>query len=281
MEEARGLQDLSVVAFESRRATEMAELIRRHGGEATVAPSMREAPLQDNTAATELLERLSRGEVDIVVFLTGVGARALAAAVAERFPRQQLVELLGRATLVARGPKPVAALREMGLKPEAVAPEPNTWREVLATLDEHAPVAGRRVAVQEYGASNPELVEGLAQRGADVLLVPVYQWAWPEDTGPLRDAVRRLASGEYDLALFTSATQVEHVVQISEVLGLRPALASAASRTVFASVGPVCSEALRRHGLPVDVEPEHPKMGQLVAAAASRVRDLLAHKRPR
>jgi hypothetical protein len=41
----------------------------------------------------------------------------------------------------------------------------------------------------------------------------------------------------------------------------------------------VCSEALRGHGLPVDLEPAHPKMGHLIAALADRGRALVAAKR--
>jgi uroporphyrinogen-III synthase len=194
-------------------------------------------------------------------------------------PPGRLSELLARTTLVARGPKPVAALREMGLAPHVRVPEPNTWREILAALDAHSPVRGRRVAVQEYGRPNPELLAGLRERGADALAVPVYRWAMPEDVGPLEDAVRRLAAGEADFALFTSARQVDHVMQVAAGLALEEPLRRACRRTAIASIGPVCSEALAAYDLPVDLEPEHPKMGQLVRAVAERGPELLAAKR--
>ncbi len=100
--------------------------------------------------------------------------------------------------------------------------------------------------------------------------VPVYRWALPEDREPLREAVSHLARGEADYVLFTSGRQVDHVMQTAEELGLREAVLDAASRTVVGSIGPVCSEALRRHKLPVDLEPEHPKMGHLIVAIAHR-----------
>ena len=273
------LSGVTVLSFESRRAAEMAELIRRHGGTPLSAPSMRELPLRENPAATEFLRGLERGEVDVVVLLTGVGTRALVAALADECPPERFAGLLGGTTIVARGPKPVAALREIGLAPHVIAAEPNTWREILAALDREAPVRDRRVAVQEYGQPNPELLAGLAERGARVLQVPVYRWALPDDTGPLRDGVRRLAAGAVDVALFTSARQVEHVLQTADALALRAELLAAARRVVVASIGPVCSEALHAHGLPVDIEPEHSKMGHLVAAVARRGRERLAAKR--
>ncbi len=273
------LSGLTVLAFESRRAAEMAELIRRFGGSAVAAPSMREVPLGSSPEAEEFLRRLASGGLDVVILLTGVGTRTLAAALASRCPRERFAALLRSTTVVARGPKPVAALRELGLAPDVLVPEPNTWRELLATLDDAVPVAGRCVAVQEYGRTNPELLDGLRARGADVLRVPVYRWDYPEDQGPLRDGVARFADGGVDIALFTSARQVDHMVDTAAQLGRLDDLLRAARRVVVASIGPVCSEALQAHGLPVDLDPAHPKMGHLVNAVAQRGRALVQAKR--
>jgi uroporphyrinogen-III synthase len=275
----RGLEGLIVVSFESRRATEMAELIRRHGGIPVVAPSMREVPLTENAAALDFVAQLDAGAIDVVILLTGVGTRALVEVIAPQCPATRLAELLGRVTVVARGPKPVAALRELGLAPDLTAPEPNTWREVLGVLDASASLRGKTVALQEYGVTNPELIAGLEARGARVRRVPVYRWALPEDVEPLRAAVRRVAQRNCSIALFTSATQVDHVMRTAADLHLEAEVRAAASQIVVASIGPVCDEALRRHQLPVDVEPAHPKMGQLVAAIAQRGRAVLAAKK--
>jgi len=257
----------------------MAELIRNKGGAPTVAPSMREVPLEENAAALELLKRLEAGEVDVMILLTGVGTRTLVAALAHVCPPERFAGLLRSAKVVVRGPKPVAALREIGVVPDAVAAEPNTWRELLAALDERVPVRGKTVAVQEYGVTNPELIAGLEQRGAVVVRVPVYAWALPHDLAPLRSAIRAIADGGVDVMLFTSATQVEHVAQVAAEMGIFDRLRDAARRTVCASIGPVCSEALRRHGFAVDLEPQHPKMGHLVATAARSAAALLQQKR--
>lgn len=257
-----------VVSFESRRAKEMADLIRRHGGVSVVAPSMRELPLEDNQAASDFLGRLEAGEIDVVVAMTGVGIRTLVASVAQACPPERLVELLEHTTLVARGPKPVVELRKLGLSVQVKVPEPNTSRELLATIDRESPVRGKRVAVIEYGVRNEELLAGLEDRSAAVVPVAVYRWALPEDTGPLRGAVAMLARGESDYVLFTSGTQVEHVMKIAGEMDLSDAVKEAMSRSVVASIGPVCSEVLRRNGLPVHLEPEHPKMGHLVVAVA-------------
>jgi uroporphyrinogen-III synthase len=277
---ASDLRGATVLAFESRRAAELEGLIRRQGGLPVVVPSMREVPLEEQAAAFDFLHRLESGAVDVVIMLTGVGVRTLVGALTESCPPERLAELLGRTMLVARGPKPVAALRELGLKPQLVVPEPNTWREILAALDANRSLQGLRVVVQEYGKPNPDLIAGLEARGASVLRVPVYLWALPEDTQPLKDAVRRLTSAaDVDFALFLSATQVAHAMQTADELGLRDAVLDAARRVVVASIGPVCSESLREHGLPIDLEPDHPKMGSLVVAVARRGPALLQQKR--
>jgi uroporphyrinogen-III synthase len=276
---AQGFQGLRVLAFESRLAAEIGELIRRRGGEPIVAPSMQEVPLSQNVAAFDLLRRLEGGALDVVVLMTGVGLRTLVAAVASEFSRERAAAALGRATLVARGPKPVAALRELGRQPDLTAPEPNTWREILATCDAKLSLAGKRVAVQEYGAPKPELIAGLEARGAAVLSVPVYRWTLPADTEPLRAAVGALRDGTVDIALFTSGIQVHHLFQVAGDEGGAERLRAAFARVLIASIGPVCSEALQEHGLAADLEPQHAKMGQLVVEVARRGPALLKAKR--
>ncbi len=208
---------LRVVSFESRRANEIAELIRRQGGDPFVAPSMREAPIENNAEAFAFAERLFRGDFDMVIFLTGVGTRALAKVLTARYPEEQFAEALRKVTVVARGPKPLAALREMKVPVAATAPEPNTWRELLAAIEGRPE---RRIAVQEYGKSNADLLDALRARGAEVTAVPVYQWDLPEDTGPLREAIRRIAAGQADVAIFTTSIQLAHLFRIAAEEGL-------------------------------------------------------------
>jgi uroporphyrinogen decarboxylase len=270
---------LRVAAFESRRATELAHLIEKLGGQPHVSPSMREVALERNPEAVAFARAAIAGQFDIVIFMTGVGVRHLVQGIGPDIDRQEFLAALGRMTTVARGPKPVAALRELGLQPTLRVPEPNTWRDVLATLDAHGSLAGRRVAVHEYGVPNADLVAGLAARGAVVTTVKVYRWELPEDVGPLEANVRALAAGELDVVLFTSSQQVLHVLDTARRLGLVAEVRRELRRAVIASIGPTTSETLRDQGFAADLEPEHPRMGQLVAAAAERAEELLVHKR--
>jgi len=273
------LDGLRIVSFESRRAQEMAELIRNYGGEPIIAPSMREIPLSENRAAVDFIDQLEAGEFEFLILLTGVGTRTLVEAVAGKYSREKVAAAFQKTTLIARGPKPVAALKELGLTPAISAPEPNTWRELLAELDSKAEIRGKRVAVQEYGITNQEFLTGLESRGAKVSRVPVYRWALPEDTGPLRSAVRRILDAQADIVLFTNATQVDHMFQVAREENVDQRLPQALGRLLVGSIGPVCSEALENLGLRVDLEPDHPKMGHLISALGQRARLLLQAKR--
>lgn len=278
-ERSAGFGEREVVSFESRRAAEMAEIIRSYGGRPRVAPSMREIPLEANPDVVRFGDRLMAGEVDAVVFTTGVGARYLVELVEQRHEREPILKALAGLTVIARGPKPVKALRELGVPVTVTVPEPNTWRDILAVLDGQPggfTLTGRRIAVQEYGPGNPEFLEALRGRGAEVIRVPVYRWALPEDTGPLVDAIRTVAGGSADVLLFTSATQVDHVAQVARELGEWERFRNGVRHALVASIGPICSEALREHDLPVHLEPEHPRMGHLVRAAAERMNSMMS-----
>jgi uroporphyrinogen-III synthase len=274
---------LRVLVLESRRARELGLIVTSYGGEPLVAPSMREVPLESNAEAIAFVDDLVNGGFDVVILLTGVGTRALLDIVQKvHGSRKKFVEALAETVVIARGPKPAAVLRELQITPWLIAPEPNTWRELLAALDERKSeltLDGLNVAVQEYGASNPDLLAGLEARGARVTRVPVYQWALPENLEPLQEAVRALARGDIDVALFTTATQAVHLMKVAGDMGLSDDVRQALQRTVVASIGPTTSDELRQQGIAVDMEPSHPKMGFLAREAAEQAQEILRRKR--
>ncbi len=275
-----GFAGARVLSLESRRAEEMATLIRNQGGVPIVAPSMREVPLSDNHAALELASELIAGRVHALILLTGTGTRILLRAVEEANQSAAFLAALKSVPVIARGPKPVAALAEAGVRPTVTAPEPNTWREVLDAIDAaKIQLKDRTVAVQEYGAPNQQLLDALAAQGARILRVPVYDWRLPDDLGPLRLAVRELANGQIDVVLFTTSVQARHLMELAEQMQLTEAIRASASRMMVASIGPVTSEEIRLYGLPVDLEPSHPRMGFLVREAAEQSAGILARKR--
>jgi uroporphyrinogen-III synthase len=275
-------QGLTVLTLESRRGPEMSRLIETYGGKPVHAPAMREVPLSSNVEALKFGGALLQGKFDVVIFLTGVGARALSHVLESTDPTDKFLEALRKVTIVARGPKPVAVLREWKVPIALTAPEPNTWRQVLQAIDDNKlDLRGKHVAVQEYGVSNPDLLHGLRVRGAHVTPVPIYQWDLPEDRSRLRAAVNSIIARRIDVALFTTAVQVTHLFQMAQESGNQDALKVGLENLVKASIGPTTSEVLRSHGLSIDLQASHPKMGFLVKEAAEQAQALLRRNRSR
>jgi uroporphyrinogen-III synthase len=274
---------LRVLSLESRRSAEIEKLIRSQAGVPFVAPSMREVPLEENTEAFHFAARLFQpggdfdmpGDFNMVIFLTGVGARLLGQVIETRYPPGAFADALRRIAVVVRGPKPAAVMREWNIPVAVSVPEPNTWREVLKATENRPE---RRIAIQEFGKTSTELVEGLRARGAEVTTIPVYQWALPVDLTPLRTAIQGISAGEFDVLLLTTSVQLVHLFQVSAELGLEQDVRASLSRMVIASVGPTTSATLRELGIEPDIEPSHPKMGFLVNEAGARAREILDAK---
>lgn len=275
-------QGLRVLALESRRAREVAKLIENNGGCPIVVPSMREIPLESNQEALSFAANLIDGQFDVVLFLTGAGARILFDSIFTQYDRETFLSSLRRTKIAVRGPKPQSVLREFGLTASVVSTEPSTWREVLESMDKAfgPDMKNVRIAVQEYGATNTPLLEGLASRNATVTRVPVYQWALPEDVTELKNTIHALLRKEIDVVLFLTGVQAIHLMEVAKEMGLTEDLRKAFRSTVVISVGPSTTEELERQGITPDFQPSHPKMGVMIAEAAQISPKLLAGKRP-
>ena len=264
-------ENVRVLSLESRRATETAALIATYSGAPLVAPALRELPLESNTAALQFAAELLLGTIDVAVFLTGAGVHALFDVFDEAYPGDELRGALARVKVAARGPKPSNALRQLEVPVWVTAPEPSTWRELLGAIDARMaeqPLAGARVAVQEYGVSNQELIDALESRGASVVRVPVYRWALPQDVGHLKDAVAAIAARAIPVFVLTSGIQLAHLWQVVEMMGCEAEFRAGLASTFIASIGPTTSEELARRGLTANLQASRPKLGFLIREAA-------------
>lgn len=260
-------------------ATEITRLIKRYGGQPLVAPVLQEISLDDNSVVREFGARLMAGRVDVLILMTGIGTTMLFDVLKVHYSWPAIVDALKGVAIVARGPKPVAALKAIGLQATLTVPEPNTWHDIIATLDAHRSVKGLRVTVQEYGVSNPDLLQALEQRGAEVFPVPIYKWALPDDLGPVRHVLDEIMSGRVKVILITNAIQVDHVMKVLAQDGKAEPFRAALQKMIVASIGPTASERLRHHYWPVDCEPSHSKMGILVKEVSEQASGMLDRKR--
>lgn len=268
METTSGLGGRRVALLEARMSAEMAAMIRRFGGEPVNAPAVRELPLDSHVVVGAFINGLAQHNFDLVIFLTGVGAKALFEE-AERLGRlPELLAALPSVTVVCRGPKPVAVLKRREVPIALTAREPHTTAELLEALT-GLDLAGKGIALIHYGERTTPLTDALRARGAQLTELCLYEWRLPEDIAPLEDILQRLIGGDVEAVAFTSQIQVRHLLQIANESGQAEALKTALNhRVVVASIGPTCTATLVEFGVSPVVVPEHPKMGHLVAALA-------------
>ena len=266
------LRGKSVVVLEARLPSELASLVTRHGGRPIEGPALREVSVRRGPEIERFIESVCTGQLDLIIFQTGVGARALIAAADEMGSRDDLLTALRTMKVVCRGPKPVAAMRSVDVQVDLLAPEPFTSKELVDTIRGSGwELESKAVGLQHYGELNAYLRAQLVSMGATVTEVSLYGYELPEDTKPLENAVRAIVDGLADAVLFTTQVQVRHLFQMAERMDLRDALRAAMSSAsvTVAPVGPVCARALELEGVAPDFVPEHPKMGPLVLALAA------------
>jgi uroporphyrinogen-III synthase len=263
MVEYRSMKSKVVAILETRTGAHLGELIARRGGIPMLAPALEEVPDVDPHAVALLLAHWRVDPFKIVIFQTGVGTRALFQATDAAGLTGELLQHLSSSLVVVRGPKPVGELKAREVRIDIRAATPFTTETVLAAVSE-IPMQDARILVQRYGAANQALREALEKRGARVEEIATYRWALPADTQPLKEFLAALARSSVDAVVFTSAVQIYNLYTVAENMGRAPQLADQLNRLVVGSIGPVCSRALREHGVTPSFEASPPKLGPLV-----------------
>jgi uroporphyrinogen-III synthase len=263
--------------LEARLSSELAELVRREGGEPVCAPSVAEVSVDVRGHLPALIDDIHRGRVQLVVFLTGAGAASMLEQASTVDAYRPLVEALRAVTTVCRGPKPAAVLRKHGIPVHVNARTPHTTAELLEVLPSSL-VAGKGVVLLHDGGGNPLLVEALGARGAWVRELRSYEWRLPDDVEPIEELVTQLVDGRLDAVAFTNQVQVRHLFEVAARMGRSAALGYALRhRTTVGSIGPTCSVALDEHGAPPHVVASPPKMRPLVTAVGEHLAARRAH----
>jgi len=259
------LKNKTIAILESRSGEQMADLVRKYGGHPFSAPALAEVPDIDPQAITQMIRVWSDVLPDLFIFQTGVGTKALFAATDELQLTETLLKLLAKSQVLVRGPKPTAVLRSRSVRIDMTAGDPFTTAEVLAHLDGLS-LQGKRVVVQRYGDTNVDLQQSLQARGAEVLEVATYRWSLPADTQPLVDLINALDNHKVDMVCFTSASQVYNLFAIAEQSHQVSTLKAGLNQTAIASIGPVCTHALSKYTVAVDLEASPPKLGPFITA---------------
>jgi uroporphyrinogen-III synthase len=259
------MQGKTVAILESRMRDQVADLVRKFGGTPFVAPALAEISEVDPAHIQKLIDSWESAPPDIFIFQTGVGTRALFIATDRLGLTDTLLRFLDGAQVVVRGPKPTAALRSRKVRIDVAANDPFTTHEVLAELADVL-LPGKRVAVQRYGETNRELQLALAAKGTEIIEITTYRWGLPEDTMPMQRLIDALDRDEINLVAFTSASQAVNLFTVAKQAGKEASLRQSLGRTLVASIGPVCSAALGKLAVRVDIEARPPKLGPFIDA---------------
>src|SRR6202045_4891615 len=262
----------TLAIFKSGMGDKLPGLVRRKGGTPFSAPALAEIPDVDPAHIDELIRDWNSAPPDIFVFQTGIGTRALFAATDSLGLTDILLQLLDSAQVVVRGPKPAMVLRSRKVRIDCAASDPFTTHEVLAGM-QGTPLRGKRVVVQRYGETNRELQAALESEGADVTEIVTYRWGLPADTTPLLRLIGALGRDEIDLVAFTSASQASNLFTVAQYDGKEESLQQSLGRTLVASIGPVCSVALRKFAIRIDIEAQPPKLGPFIEAINAALSD--------
>lgn len=261
-----------IALLETRMSHEMIDLMRRRGGNPYSVPSVREQPIENRQAVSTFIDHLVQQRIQIAIFLTGVGVKALFLE-AEQLERQpELLVALHNVTVACRGPKPTAVLKRYEIPVNISADEPYTTQQLLQALDKKVELKDKGVAVVHYGERSTAFTQALHERGAALEELCLYEWQLPEDITPLRILVNDIIAQRVDAIVFTSQVQARHLFAVAADMQLAGTLSTALNKsTLVASIGPTCTEALLSYGVTPHIEPEHPKMGHLINALVERM----------
>ncbi|MBI1178922.1 MAG: uroporphyrinogen-III synthase [Alphaproteobacteria bacterium] len=249
------LAGLSILVPETREIDLFVAMLEAEGAALLRCPLVRILDVEDTGSVEAWVDRLAAGEFQDVVWLTGEGLRRIVG-IAETSGRKQLfIDALARVRSITRGPKPVRALREIGLKPGLLAATP-TSQGVLDALASET-VAGRSVAVQLYPSETAAwLPEKLRDRGARVDVVTPYRYASRAETDQVVEAIRMLSAGAVGMVAFTSSPQVDRLLKVAAEYGLEAELHRALRKVPVAAIGPVVEKRLREAGIAAAITPE-------------------------
>lgn len=244
----------TVALAEGRQLEELAQMLEKEGATALRYPLLSIIDNPESEPVVAWLRDLVGGRFSLVILMTGEALRRLIGFAEREGMRDAVIVALGRTRTLTRGPKPVRALKEVGLEPTTVAKLPTT-DGVIATLQQQS-LGGQTVGLTLYGEPNAELVQFLEKAGAIPRPVMPYIMAPLTDGERVCELIGRLERGEVNVLLFTSSGQVDRLFEVARERGLEASLRGGLERTRIAAVGPVIAETLREKGSRADICPE-------------------------
>jgi len=277
---------LTIAITASRRASELAHIIKSFGGRPYLAPTIGieaylEEPKED---VLKFLDKAIAGEFDYAVFMTAPGIFSLFTIAKRLGLEEKLIHSLSEVAIFARSLKPATALKKHGIKVSMI-PEENTARGISRLLITRG-IVGKRIAIlwhgdypqhlreELYKAGAKSVIEAstyrysinLKKEGASILKSMGYNYAVPSEKRVIR-LIDDIVARKIDSITFTSPPSVNDLIKIAQANRLSHVLKkSLNTHVVIVAVGPSTKNALEENGITVDVMPQIAKMGPMVKA---------------
>jgi uroporphyrinogen-III synthase len=248
------LDGRNIALAEGRQLEELAQMLEKEGATTLRCPMLNIVDAPDAGPVLAWLGDLTASRFHYVILMTGEALRRLLGFAEREGIRQDVITALAKVKTITRGPKPVRALKEIGLTPTIIADSPTT-PGVIATLQTEQ-LQGKTVGLTLYAEPNPVLEDFLASSGATVRSVMPYVYAPRADAEQVCSLIEKMSRGEVDAILFTSSPQVDRLYEVAKEHGLSDELRQGLGRTCVAAVGPVVAQNLKERGAKVDICPE-------------------------
>lgn len=292
------LSNLNIAVTASRRAGELAQVIRSLGGRPYIAPTTgikrEEYTLLD---VSKFIELAKESRPDFVVFMTGPSVYSLIDLSSELGKKEPLINILRNTILVARSPKTQMSLFNFGLRPILIPTLDYTSTGVLQLLESMG-VTEKKIAIIWHGASSRHLVDGLERLRNNIIEVFVYRYSETSDLNDTRilesmgfksflsdetritNLVTDINLGNIDAITFTSPPSVRGLLNFAKRLKLWETLQNSLnSITIVVAVGPSTARELEKNGVVVDVVPEVFKMKPMIDALALYIQNNPVNKK--
>lgn len=243
-----------ILVPETRESALFVRMLEERGAECLACPMVAIHDAPDPAPVAAWLDRFIAAPCDDLILLTGEGLRRLVALAERRGMGDAFVAAMAKSRRITRGPKPVRALREIGLDSSLSAEQPTSDGVIrlLTGLD----LFGRRVGVQLYPDSAHEALLGhLQAAGASVDPVLPYIYASRAEDAAVVAAIDAMAAGQVDAVAFTSAAQVRRLNAVAEQSGRLESLQQGLAGVVVAAIGPIVAAELDKLGVRPSVVP--------------------------
>jgi uroporphyrinogen-III synthase len=234
------------------QAEGLSSILRGLGAEVIEAPVIEIRPPNSYEALDAALANIL--QYDWLVLTSVNGVEALFSRLE---PLGLSVDSLQHLKIAAIGPATEERIQDHGLVVDVV-PQRYVAEEVVRSLRKL--VKGEKVLLVRAKIARDVIPQKLREAGADVEVIEGYQTVVPENA---RERIQRVfQNGTPDAITFTSSSTVKNFLSI--IVGTE--IPAKLTEVKFASIGPVTSETLREHGLPVHLEADEYTMEGLAQA---------------